>query len=85
MAFCEIMNQPDKQTHFFAGLALACMFGMFIGPAAGFAIACAAGLMKESYDRIEAGKADFLDLAATVAGGAAGCFWMILIHFLLKR
>lgn len=58
----------DKLLHFVAGFGIALVFSALFGPVIGICAGVSAGILKEIYDEITYGGADFGDLAATVAG-----------------
>lgn len=76
----------DKQLHFVAGFtisAIVSLLALRVGhdPWIGFVVACAAGLMKESYDRTGRGQKDFLDFWWTGLGGVVA---PLVIEMLVK-
>lgn len=66
----------DKLLHILAGLVVFMAGVPFAGPAWAFALAGAAGVLKELYDMRSRDKhtPDLWDAVATAAGGAAGFF-----------
>lgn len=61
----------DKLLHFVAGFSVALVFSALFGPVIGTCAGVSAGILKEIYDEIAYGGADFWDMAATVAGALA--------------
>lgn len=66
------MISIDKQSHFWAGLAIMLGVSLFGGWIAGLVVAVAAGLLKEAYDSMGFGTPDHKDAIATIIGGLAG-------------
>ena len=66
--------RADKLKHFSAGLALSLAAGLFVCPSFGLAVAVVAGLGKDVvWDRwLKRGTFEWLDIWATVLGGALG-------------
>jgi len=64
----------DKKLHLLAGLALSLLAGLFVCPSFGLAVAVVAGLGKDVvWDRwLKRGTFEWLDIWATVTGGALG-------------
>lgn len=67
----------DKAGHLIAGLAFFCVFAL-ISPVAGLVAAVAVGAAKEAYDSTGRGNVEFLDFAATAAGGLVGFYCTFL-------
>ena len=65
---------PDKQLHFFAGMAVCAMFAPF-----GLDAACIAAVGKEVYDHFFGGTVDAYDVLATVLGAAALVLWLMVL------
>jgi len=63
----------DKAGHLIAGLACFCVFGL-ISPVVGLIAAVIVGAAKEAYDSTGRGNVEFLDFAATAAGGVIGFY-----------
>lgn len=61
----------DKQAHFYSGAAITFAIGILIDPMWGLVAAGLAGAAKEVWDRLWHGTPDWMDLAATCAGGLA--------------
>lgn len=73
----------DKVYHLIAGFIIASIFGL-INPTLGLALAIAAGVCKEVYDKyIKKSFADPLDTIATVLGGVFGVAVAIILTNLL--
>ena len=71
--------RADKLKHFSAGLALSLAAGLFVCPSFGLAVAVVAGLGKDVvWDRwLKRGTFEWLDIWATVLGGALGA---VILH-----
>lgn len=73
------MVEKDKLIHFAAGILAFAAILPFAGPWFAFAVACIAAIGKEAYDHLTGkGTPEWLDAAATAAGGAVG-LW--IAHF----
>lgn len=64
--------QKDKLLHFIGGAAIAVLFSFKINYGGAIAVAATIGALKEFRDWRAYGKADSLDVLATVVGGIAG-------------
>lgn len=62
----------DKTLHFLACLAIAVAAGLLLSPALGALVAVVAGAAKEIRDAFGFGTPSWGDMAANVAGAAAG-------------
>ena len=73
------MFARDKKKHFWAGLALAIIAGVFLCPLIGLATAAVVGALKEIiWDwLLKKGTPELLDFVATVAGGVLGA---VILH-----
>jgi len=77
---CTKIPGKDKGCHFIAGFIIALIASVIVGGLVGFGIAVLAGVLKEAYDQYKYRGADFVDLFATVAGGAVGMFAFQVLH-----
>lgn len=62
----------DKLLHFLVGAIIALIGTALFGATIGICLAISAGILKEIYDEVDYGGADFLDILATTAGGLTG-------------
>lgn len=76
------MKHRDKLLHLLAGAFLAALGLWAHGPAAAGALVLLGGAARELWNwQIHGTRWDWLDLAATVAGGAAvGLLWLAFTH-----
>jgi hypothetical protein len=82
MIYRKVLNylysRPDKVIHFAAGMSVCLICSTFLPAWAAFLLAVAAGTVKEIWDEVSYGGFDWIDLAATVAGG-----WLVFICLVL--
>jgi hypothetical protein len=70
-----LSSNQDKVWHFTGGMIICLICSVFLPAWAAFLLTVAAGIAKEIWDEVSYGSFDFVDLAATAAGGALvfGC------------
>jgi hypothetical protein len=70
-----LSSNSDKVWHFTGGMIICLVCSVFLPAWMAFSLAAVAGVAKEIRDEISYGGFDWIDLAATVAGGALvfGC------------